>query len=107
MPWIKGQSGNPKGRQKGSKVLEITELAASHCADAIAVAVELMNGDDAKLKLQAAELLLERGIGRPSSTEIDIALISDERLVEEIRRREELHAERRREQSMDSAALSS
>ena len=57
-----GQSGNPGGRKKGLPELEA--LARSHTAAAIQALVDALT--DPRLKVHAAEALLDRGYGRPT-----------------------------------------
>ncbi len=105
MPFKKGQSGNAAG--KSHAVIRVVELARSKSCEAIEkIYGIMMASEDEKTILTAAEIILDRGIGRPSSTEIDIAQIPDDRLLEEVRRREELHA-RVAEQPLDEGALHS
>lgn len=99
MTFKKGKSGNPGGMSKD--FYEVLELARKHSKDAINTIVELMtNGGSESIKLAAAEIILDRGIGKPSSAELDIALITDERLLEEIRRRHELYQQQHEPKSL-------
>jgi hypothetical protein len=63
MPFAKGQSGNPTGRPKVDQ--EVRELAREHGPAAITKLVELMEGEDKRLALSAAQALLDRGFGKP------------------------------------------
>jgi hypothetical protein len=60
-PWPKGYSPNPSGRPKAA--LDVQALARQHTAAAIQTLVEALT--DPRLKVQAAEALLNRGWGRP------------------------------------------
>lgn len=62
--WAKGQSGNPSGRPK--VVESIRELARQHGDDAIRELVALLGNPNPKIRLEAAEAILNRGFGRPS-----------------------------------------
>ena len=66
--FVKGQSGNPGGR-KGTVVngVCITDLAKSHCPEAIETLVEIMRdkGAPQTARKAAADSLLDRGIGKP------------------------------------------
>ncbi len=67
--WKKGQSGNPGGRTKESK--DVKELAKKHTKEAIERLVFWMRSDNAKASVSAANVLLDRGHGKPAqSTEI-------------------------------------
>jgi hypothetical protein len=58
-----GQSGNPSGRPP--QVLEVIKIARDNCPKAIKRIVALMASDDERVALQAAESLLNRGLGKP------------------------------------------
>jgi hypothetical protein len=63
-PWRfrKGVSGNPGGRPKQAEMLE---LARSHAPAAIAELAKIMTESKSeKLRMEAAQLLLDRGYGR-------------------------------------------
>lgn len=64
MPWQKGQSGNPGGRPK--VVGEIRDLARQHTATAIDTLVQVCkSGESESARVAAAQVLLDRGWGRP------------------------------------------
>jgi hypothetical protein len=63
-PWRRGQSGNPTGRPKAP--VDIAALARQHGPKAIEVVAKLLTDRDKKLRLAAAQTLLDRGFGRPS-----------------------------------------
>lgn len=58
-----GQSGNPGGRPKLDPKLK--EMAQAKTAEAFNVVVQCLNDDDMKIRLKAAEMILDRGYGRP------------------------------------------
>lgn len=60
-PFPKGQSPNPAGRPKAA--LNVQELARTHTEAAINTLADCLR--DPKLKVQAAEALLNRAWGRP------------------------------------------
>jgi len=63
MPFKKGQSGNPGGRPKQKKmVVEAARAAGDGC---IEVLRELVEHDDPKVQMAAADKLLNRGFGKP------------------------------------------
>lgn len=59
-----GQSGNPSGRPKENA--EIKALAKSYGKDAIEKMAALLESDDEKVRLAAAQALLDRGYGKPA-----------------------------------------
>jgi hypothetical protein len=68
--FVKGQSGNrrgrPPGRSPGQTVLWDLKMAArKHCPKALQRIVECLDDANRKIRLLAAQLLLERGYGRP------------------------------------------
>jgi len=62
MPFQPGQSGNAGGRPKGAG--ELKERARGYTDAAVAVLVAALSGKDQKLRVQAAQILLDRGWGR-------------------------------------------
>ena len=66
MPFKKGKSGNPGGRPK--EAAEVKAAARSHGLAAIDKLVELMNGDDNRISVTAAQAILDRGFGKPSQS---------------------------------------
>ena len=66
MPFKKGKSGNPGGRPKEDA--EVRAAARLHGIEAIDKLVELMNGDDTRISVTAAQAILDRGYGKPSQT---------------------------------------
>jgi hypothetical protein len=65
MPWQKGQSGNPGGRVKADP--ELKAMAREYTQVAIGTAVAIMRNPEARDsdRLKAAEILLDRGHGKP------------------------------------------
>jgi HEAT repeat protein len=57
-----GQSGNPGGRPKGEA--RVREAAQKHGLEALAVLVDAMKDPDARVRIRAAEIVLERGFGK-------------------------------------------
>lgn len=63
-----GVSGNPGGRPKG-----VAAKAREHTGRAIEVLVEALEDKDARMRLQAAKELLDRGYGRPLTMTADVS----------------------------------
>jgi hypothetical protein len=66
MPFEPGQSGNPAGRVKDAGYLRQT--ARLYAEQAIGVLVSALEDEDTKVRIKAAEVLLDRGWGKPSQT---------------------------------------
>jgi hypothetical protein len=62
-PWQKGESGNPAGYPK--KYAQVVKLARAHSPRAIQRLAELIESDDERVALVAAQAVLERGWGKP------------------------------------------
>jgi hypothetical protein len=62
--FMPGKSGNPGGRPRAA--VNVQELARQHTEQAVRTLVEALR--DPKLKVQAAQALLDRGWGRPPQT---------------------------------------
>ena len=66
-----GQSGNPGGRPKGEA--KVRAAAQEHGEAAIGVLFAALSDEDARVRIKAAEVLLDRGFGKPHQTqELDI-----------------------------------
>jgi HEAT repeat protein len=63
-----GVSGNPGGRPKG-----IAAKAREHTGRVIEVLVEALEDKDARVRIQAAKELLDRGYGRPLTMTADVS----------------------------------
>lgn len=65
MPFLEGQSGNPKGRNKSVRFVQ--ELARKQTEASIETLVEIMQDDEQRgtARVAAAEALLNRAWGRP------------------------------------------
>jgi hypothetical protein len=65
IPWQKGQSGNPGGRAKQDKSVKL--LARQYTAEAIKTLAEVMRdtGAATSARVGAAQVLLDRGHGKP------------------------------------------
>lgn len=70
-PWKPGQSGNPSGLSKDTagRVVEARRLALEHAPRAIATLAELLDDEDARVRIAAAEGLLDRAGLKPFATE--------------------------------------
>jgi len=63
MPFKKGQSGNPGGRPKAEKeVVEAARAAGPRCVE---VLVDLLDHNDSRVRMAAADQLFNRGFGKP------------------------------------------
>ena len=58
----KGQSGNPGGRPKA--IRDVVALAREHALAAIKTLANLLKHKDARVQIEAARLILERGFGK-------------------------------------------
>jgi len=62
--WKPGQSGNPRGRPPVN--IDISALARVHGPRCIEVVVEMLKDEDPRVRLGAANALLDRGYGKPA-----------------------------------------
>ena len=61
-----GVSGNPNGRPK--KQLAVQKSAEDHIEDALKVLVDAMKDPDPKVRIAAANAILDRGMGKPKQS---------------------------------------
>ena len=68
MPFVKGQSGNPDGRRKelAEGINDLRALARTHTAAALQTLVAGLNAKTERVRIAAAEALLNRGWGTPT-----------------------------------------
>lgn len=62
--WLPGTSGNPGGRPKEAG--EVKELARKHTKAAVETLVSMLNAENERTRVAAAEAILDRGWGRPA-----------------------------------------
>jgi HEAT repeat protein len=74
-----GVSGNPGGRAKG-----IAALAREHTDRAIDVLAKGLDSDDERIRLAAANSLLDRGFGKPIAMTADVTKAIDDYSDDEI-----------------------
>lgn len=65
-----GQSGNPSGRPK--KVRELTAIAEEHSEQAMRNLAKLMSSQDEKVSLAASREILDRSMGKPTQTNVNV-----------------------------------
>jgi uncharacterized protein DUF5681 len=61
-----GQSGNPGGKPKG--MAELQAMAREHGAASVKVLVEALKHKDSRIRILAAQTLLDRGYGKPQQS---------------------------------------
>ena len=61
--FVKGQTGNPRGRPKEAH--DLKELARAQTAEAVKTLIDVMKTGAAAARVQAATALLDRGYGKP------------------------------------------
>ena len=66
MAFQPGKSGNPGGGPKEAPKLR--DAARAHTEAALQVIVASLGDDDAKVRLKAAEIILDRGYGKPAQS---------------------------------------
>jgi hypothetical protein len=66
MPFQPGQSGNPGGRPKGEAALKAA--AREFTEQSLGVMAASLTDEDPRIRLKAAELLLDRAWGKPSQS---------------------------------------
>jgi hypothetical protein len=90
MPFVKGQSGNPKGRNpKPRELHEIEELAKTMSVPALMRLSYWVGADDPRASISAAIALLNRAYGMPKQAlamTADIT-VSENNVIEEMRER--------------------
>ena len=69
-PWKPGQSGNPNGRPKKNR--EAEAVALSNSQKAMKKLVTLIDSEDEKVALAAAQAIIDRAMGKPKQS-LDIA----------------------------------
>jgi hypothetical protein len=65
MKFVKGISGNPAGRPKGTTTKEICEQLRDHVPAAVERLLQLMQSEDEGISLKATLEILNRGFGKP------------------------------------------
>ena len=61
-----GQSGNPNGRPR--KIEKATDQAVDALEKAMGAAVELIDNEDPRIALAAAQLVIDRAMGKPKQS---------------------------------------
>ena len=66
MAWKPGRSGNPQGRPKETEDMrKARELAQQHSVRAVNRLVKLLSSKNESVVIRAAEVILDRGLGKP------------------------------------------
>lgn len=101
MPWVKGQSGNPKGAPKRTDRgrLEYTKMIRGYIPLALEALVQALQGDD---RVAAVKVILAYGLGKPAEMQLTLSEIPDDVLWAEAQRRYD--ADRRRRAAEETAA---
>jgi len=81
MPFQPGQSGNPGGRPKGEAI--VRDAARKQTEAAIGVLASALTDEDPRVRIKAAEVLLDRGWGKPSQA-IDVGSDPERPLVSKV-----------------------
>jgi hypothetical protein len=77
MPFIKGHPGGPgrpKGRSPDQLVrFDLKQAARAYCPEAIEIIARCMRSDDERVAVMAANIMLERGYGKPEQrADVDV-----------------------------------
>ena len=64
--FVKGQSGNPRGRPR--ELGKIQDLARAYTEEALKVLVDALSSPREDLRIKAADALLDRGYGKPTQS---------------------------------------
>jgi hypothetical protein len=96
----KGQSGNPKGRPPGRSpsqmvVYDLKQAARKYAPEALEVIARCMRDKDARVRLMAANIMLERGYGKPQQ-QVDAEVVHKFARVPEVMEQSEWLARRGR-----------
>ena len=75
-----GQSGNPKGRPK--KIEKATDTAVDNLQKAIERAASLVDNEDPRIALAAAQLIIDRAMGKPKQS-IETKDVTDARDIDD------------------------
>jgi hypothetical protein len=76
--FVKGQSGNPRGRPPGKGpgrivLWDYKQAVRRHCPKALQRVAECLDDKDRRIRLAAAEILLGYGYGKPTvQAEVDV-----------------------------------
>ena len=89
MPFVPGQSGNPKGGGGYSRhaVRFAEKLRAGPVDDALKALERALNDEEGSVQVAAAKEILARGLGKALEHNITLADFSDEEIWAELERR--------------------